>query len=62
MGGHHYKYARDLGQLDPVEVCPVEGAWAKYTARCRAAGMRLGDIKPKWLDAADDWHIAFGMV
>jgi hypothetical protein len=54
--GHHYRYARDLGQLGPVEVCAVRDPWRRYAEALCAQGMRLGDIKPKWLDSSDKWR------
>jgi hypothetical protein len=59
----HYAYARRLGQLGPVEVCRLdphgEPAWTIYERRCLERGQRAGDIKPRSLDAADDWPALF---
>jgi hypothetical protein len=45
----HYGYARDLGQLGPIELGPLPGppgtAWAAYE-RSTATGRLLGSLKP----------------
>jgi hypothetical protein len=51
-----YAYCRRLGQLlqaDVVRVCP--GAYERFCNRLRAAGQRLGDVKPVALSALDGW-------
>ena len=59
----HYAYARRLGQLAPAEIVvldPHEGpAWELYERQCLARGMRLGNIKPKALDAWPGWPAVF---
>jgi hypothetical protein len=44
--GHHYRYARWLGQLREARVVSAPGARDAYFAVFLARGMRLGDIKP----------------
>ncbi len=57
--GHPYRYARDLGQLAPVEVVSVAGAWRRYEDACVARGQRAGDIKGVSLALDDAWHGIF---
>ncbi|MGV3623037.1 MAG: GH3 family domain-containing protein [Archangium sp.] len=52
----HYRYARELGQLAPLEVRRVVDGDAKYVAAMRARGMRLGDIKPSCFDPSPGWN------
>lgn len=60
--GHHYRYARELGQLGPLQWRRVEGGWATYQATCQAHGQRAGDIKPTPLDPRPIWAEAFASV
>lgn len=46
LGAHHYAYARELGQLGPVEVRVVGDAWARWEQACEAQGWTLGEQKP----------------
>ncbi len=59
----YYAYARRLGQLAPADVVvldPHEGpAWQRYQRQCLARGMRLGNIKPRALDAWPGWPAVF---
>jgi hypothetical protein len=51
-----YELCRRLRQLAPVGVHVVpEGAYARYAARLRELGQRLGDVKPAALDARSGW-------
>lgn len=51
-----YAHARRLGQLLPASVAGVgPNAYDAYCARLRAAGQRLGDIKPAALSALEGW-------
>ncbi len=43
--GHPYRYARELGQLAPVELVLIEHGVARYEAWRVARGQRAGDIK-----------------
>lgn len=43
--GHPYRYARELGQLGPVEVVRIDNGIARYEAWRVARGQRAGDIK-----------------
>lgn len=53
--GHHYRYARELGQLGPVRAVRVEHGARRYEARCIALGQRAGDIKPVDLHRQTGW-------
>ena len=57
---HHYKYARDLGQLSPLRWHRVTNGWSTFQTILLNAGTRLGDIKPTSLDARFNWHEIFG--
>lgn len=57
--GHHYRYCRDLGQLDAVEPCRVSDGWRTYERTLVALGQRAGDIKPTHLDHRLIWDEAF---
>lgn len=58
--GHPYRYARALGQLDPVDVVTVRDAARRYERACVARGQRAGDVKPTPLHPARDWAQVFG--
>lgn len=60
LANHHYRYAREIGQLDPVEACGVEDGAARYQAALMARGVRAGDIKPTPLDSRGFWVEVFG--
>jgi hypothetical protein len=52
----HYRYCRDLGQLDAVRLFRIrEGALESYMAGCQAHGQRAGDIKPVALHRLGGW-------
>lgn len=55
----HYRYARELGQLAPLEVQRVANGHAKYLEAMRARGLRLGDIKPSCFDSSPGWERNF---
>ena len=56
-----YRLCRDLGQLAPVTVVPLdEGAFRLYLDRCRQRGQRLGDVKPLALSPEPGWAGVFG--
>jgi hypothetical protein len=57
-GGHPYRYARQLGQLGPVEVVPIEQGLARFEAWRVACGQRAGDIKYPSLCLDDRCHAA----
>jgi hypothetical protein len=60
MENYHYAYARKLGQLGGVRVFRVEGKAADaYMARELELGMRLGNIKPLFLDRRGGWRSVF---
>lgn len=57
---YHYRYCRDLGQLDSVRVFRVEGGGLEtYLSVCQAHGQRAGDIKPTALHRLGGWSQAF---
>lgn len=56
---HHYRYARNLGQLKPLGWQRVQGGWHTYQSSLLARGARLGDIKPTSLDGRQPWHEIF---
>lgn len=56
--GHPYRYARELGQLAPLEVVHVERGVARYEAWRVARGQRAGDIKFPSLCLDDGCHAA----
>ncbi len=53
--GHHYRYARELGQLGPVRAMRVAEGTRRYEARCIQLGQRAGDIKPMDLHRQPGW-------
>jgi len=57
--GHHYRYARELGQLGPVRAVRVTEGARRYEARCLALGQRAGDIKPMDLHRQPGWSAHF---
>jgi hypothetical protein len=57
--GHHYRYARELGQLGPVRALRVTEGARRYEARCIALGQRAGDIKPADLHRQPGWTAHF---
>ncbi len=59
LAGHHYRYARDLGQLGSVRAVVVENGTQRYLERLAADGVRLGNIKPSVLDRRTIWHEVF---
>jgi hypothetical protein len=60
--GHHYRYARELGQLGPVRAVRVAQGARHYEARCIALGQRAGDIKPMDLHRQPGWSAHFSGV
>lgn len=57
--GHHYRYARDLGQLDSVRAVVVKNGSKRYLEALADQGAKLGDIKPQALDRRTIWHEVF---
>jgi hypothetical protein len=56
----HYRYCRDLQQLDRLRVFRISsGGLEAYLARCQAQGQRAGAIKPVALHRLDGWLGAF---
>jgi hypothetical protein len=56
----HYRYCRDLGQLDVLRVFRIDsGASEAYLAACQAHGQRAGDIKPAALHRLGGWLEVF---
>ena len=62
LEGHHYRYARELGQLGPVRAVRVAEGARRYEARCIALGQRAGDIKPLDLHRQPGWSAHFSGV
>lgn len=57
---YHYRYCRDLGQLDALRIFRITGgALETYLATCQAHGQRAGDIKPVVLHRAGGWSQHF---
>ncbi len=57
--GYHYRYARELGQLGPVEAIRVSDGARHYESRCIELGQRAGDIKPTDLHRQAGWTAWF---
>jgi hypothetical protein len=57
--GHHYRYCRELGQLDPVRARRIRDGWRTYERTLVGLGQRVGDIKPTHLDQRPVWSEAF---
>ena len=51
----HYRYARDLRQLRPVEAIRVADGARRYVEARVADGMRLGDVKPTRFETTRGW-------
>jgi hypothetical protein len=60
--GHHYLYARDLGQLGPVQTVRVRDGIRHYETGCVQLGQRAGDIKPMVLHRTAGWSTRFPEV
>ncbi|HEX9926491.1 MAG TPA: GH3 auxin-responsive promoter family protein [Anaerolineae bacterium] len=57
---YHYRYCRDLGQLEALRVFRIDGgALDTYLAACQSHGQRAGDIKPIALHRLGGWAAAF---
>jgi hypothetical protein len=48
--GHHYAYARGLGQLGPIRLVTAEKIWERYAAAAAREGRKAGDLKPTALE------------
>ena len=56
----HYRYCRDLGQLEGVRVFRLgAGAHETFTRHCRENGQRIGGIKPSPLNTQTGWTKIF---
>ncbi|MBM4778352.1 MAG: GH3 auxin-responsive promoter family protein [Archangiaceae bacterium] len=53
---YHYRYCRELGQLEHVTLVRVKNARPKWLAAMQARGMKLGDIKPAAFDTSTGWE------
>lgn len=62
----HLKYAVNLGQLHPLELCIVDAGrpalWPIYERVLLERGQKAGDIKPAALDSWQGWHKEFEHV
>ncbi|MDT8389972.1 MAG: GH3 auxin-responsive promoter family protein [Lentisphaeria bacterium] len=56
---YHYRHARHLGQLSPLQLRRVEHGAARYRQRLAVGGTRLGDVKFSVLRPEDDWEDVF---
>lgn len=56
LNEYHYRYCRELGQLERVALVRVNDARPKWLAAMQARGMKLGDIKPSAFDTATGWE------
>ena len=57
---YHYRYCRELGQLDALKVFRIEGSGLEaYLSVCQARGQRAGDIKPTALHHNQGWARSF---
>ena len=57
---YHYRYCRELGQLDALRVVRIEGGGLEtYLSVCQARGQRAGDIKPTALHHDQGWSSFF---
>ncbi|MBI3930365.1 MAG: GH3 auxin-responsive promoter family protein [Armatimonadetes bacterium] len=60
LGNFHYGVCRHLGQLDALRCFRVrEGALEAYCEEQVARGRRLGDVKPRSLEADAGWERVF---
>ncbi len=55
-----YQYARNVGQLGPLSILPVDRPLEKYLESGRARGQSVGDIKFSSLQAQAEWLAPFG--
>lgn len=56
----HYRYCRQLGQLQPVCSFRIEhGGRPAWLAECARRGQRLGEVKPLVLSRHDGWAKVF---
>ena len=57
----HYRYCRELGQLEPVRVVRIgSDGRIRYLAACQSRGRRLGEVKPVLLERTGGWMNVFG--
>ena len=57
---YHYRYCRDLGQLEALRVFRIDGgALEAYLATCQSHGQRAGNIKPVALHRLGGWMATF---
>jgi hypothetical protein len=57
---YHYRYCRQLGQLEAVRLFRIDsGATQTYLNTCQAHGQRPGDIKPAALHRLRGWSNVF---
>lgn len=60
QANYHYRYCRDLGQLQALRVFRItQDGQADYLAQCQRHGQRAGDIKPVALHQHPGWVQAF---
>ena len=56
----HYRYARELGQLQELVTQRVSQGWATYQAERIRRGQKAGDLKPTQLDPELGWPAVYG--
>jgi hypothetical protein len=60
LGNVHYRYCRELGQLEPVRVFRIaRDGQTRYLAACHARGQCLGNVKPLLLQREGGWQPVF---
>ncbi len=53
----HYKYSRELKQLEPFRICIVKYGMKQYIEKCIEKGQKLGNIKPKTFSNSLDYNL-----
>jgi len=57
---YHYDYCRRIKQLGEASLYRIErGAQENYVTKCREAGQRIGNIKPRALSKESGWDKVF---
>jgi hypothetical protein len=60
QGNPHYRYCRNLGQLEHLQVFRItSNGHVRYLAAHQARGRRLGDVKPTLLERHGGWSDVF---
>jgi hypothetical protein len=56
----HYRYARELGQLGPLNCQVITHGEERFLKELVRRGQRLGEIKPSGFDPRPEWAAVFG--